>query len=170
MTIAGRFASAVHYMLVIGVAVGAAALLGHWVSWPLLTSALGPTAYVFAAHPSSVTARVRNATGGHAVAIGVGVGSLALFGLLHHPSVAVAGSPSLAQVGAAVLAVCATMLVLEVINLHHAPAAASTLLVATGSARPGKPLEGLVIGLAIVIIVGPLSSKVPWGADQPSPS
>lgn len=137
------------------------------VSWPFLTATLGPTAYVFAAHPRSEAARIRNAAFGHAVAIGAGVGALAAFGLWNHASINATGAPSLAQVGAAAVGTGVTVMVLELVGSHHAPAAATALLIATGLAKPGRPLAGLAVGLAIVLILGPLSGLVaPVQADD----
>ena len=64
---------------------GAVGIAGRWLAWPLLTSTVGPTAYVFAAHPHSEAARFRNALIGHGVAIACGLGALALFGLVAVP-------------------------------------------------------------------------------------
>lgn len=105
-------------LFVVGVA-------SRFIQWSLLTAALGPTLYVFLAHPDSETARLRAAVIGHAVG--------------------------------------ATLGILELTNTHHAPAASTALLVATGLARPGAPLYGLLIGLAGVIALGPLLGRVPLG-------
>jgi hypothetical protein len=152
---------AVRYLLLTGVVVGVVGAAGHWLAWPLITSTVGPTAYMFIAHPGSETSRVRNAVVGHAVAIGAGTGALVVFGLVHHPSVSTSGAPSFAQVAAAATAAGATVAVLELAGSHHAPAAATALLVATGLAKPGAPLIGLVLGLAIVIVLGPLIGRIP---------
>ncbi|MGH8922155.1 MAG: hypothetical protein ACRD0H_28095, partial [Actinomycetes bacterium] len=97
-------ATAVRYLLVIGVLVGAAGVAGRLLSWPVLTASLGPTAYVFAAHQGTETARLRNALIGHTVAVGAGLAALAVFGLVHHPSVSATGAPSLTQVAASAAA------------------------------------------------------------------
>ncbi|MGH9093458.1 MAG: HPP family protein, partial [Acidimicrobiales bacterium] len=165
--LARRVPTALRYMLMTGVLVGAVGVAGRFLAWPLLTSTVGPTAYVFAAHPRTATARFRNAAVGHGVAIGAGVGSLAAFGLLRHPSVSATGAPALSQVGAAALAAAVTMLCLELAGSHHAPAAATALLIATGLARPGAPLIGLVLGLAIVVAVGPLMGRIPVARPVP---
>lgn len=147
-------------LLLTGTAVAAAGAAGHWLAWPLLTSTIGPTAYMFAAHPDEEASRFRNALVGHAVAIAAGLAALAAFGLLHHRSVSATGAPDWAQVAAAAAAAGATVLLLELAGSHHAPAAATALLVATGLARPGPPLVGLVLGLAVVITLGPLLGRV----------
>ena len=157
----GRAALGLRYLLLTGALVGAVGLAGRWLAWPLLTSTVGPTAYVFAAHPHSEAARFRNALAGHGAAIGCGLGALAVFGLVRYPSISQTGSPSVAQVAAAVLCVGLTLFVLELAGSHHAPAAATALLITTGLAKPGAPLIGLVLGLAIVIALGPLIGRIP---------
>ena len=151
----------IRYLCLTGVLVGAVGVADRFLAWPLLTSTVGPSAYVFAAHPHSEAARFRNAVIGHSVAIACGLGALAAFGLVRVPSVSQAGSPSGAQVGAAALGVGLTVFFSELAGSHHAPAAATALLITTGLAKPGAPLIGLVLGLAIVIAFGPLIGRVP---------
>ncbi len=82
--------------------VGAVELAGRFLAWPLLTSTIGPTAYVFAAHPNSEAARFRNALAGHSVALGCGLAALTIYGVMRYPSISTTESPSLQQVAAAV--------------------------------------------------------------------
>jgi HPP family len=149
------------YLLFTGMLVGAVGVAGHYLAWPLLTSTIGPTAYVFAAHPRSDAARFWNAVAGHAVAIACGLGALFVFGLVRRPSASESIAPAWAQVAAAVVAVGLTVFLLELVGSHHAPSAATALLITTGLARPGAPLIGLVLGLAIVIALGPLIGRIP---------
>ncbi len=135
---------------------GASALGGTW-----LTAALGPTAYVLLAHPRSVTSRLRNAVVGHLSAVLVGLLALAVFGLWSAPSVVETHHESVAQVGAQGTAIALTLLALTVADAHHAPAGATTLLIASGIARPGPELVGLLVGLAIVLLLAPLLARLP---------
>jgi hypothetical protein len=137
-------------------ALGAPVVGGTW-----LTTTLGPTGYVLLAHPRSVTSRLRNALIGHGTAVLTGMAALAVFGLWSAPSVAETHQESLPQVGAQAVAVAATLFVLTVADAHHAPSGATALLIASGIARPGPPLVGLVIGLAIVLAVAPLLARLP---------
>ncbi len=156
-----RLTLGVRYLILTGVLVGAVGLAGRFLAWPLLTSTIGPTAYVFAAHPDTEAARFRNALAGHGVAFLCGFAALVAFGLTRYPSISTTGSPSLRQVGAAVTGVGVTVVLLELLGSHHAPAAATTLLITTGLAKPGAPLIGLAVGLAIVIALGPLVGRLP---------
>lgn len=156
-----RAGIALRYLLLTGVVVGVVGVVGHWLAWPLITSTVGPTAYVFVAHPGSEASRFRNALIGHAVAVGAGLGALVVFGLVHDPSVSSTRPPTIGQAAAAAAAAGVTVAVLEMAGCHHAPAAATALLLATGLAKPGAPLIGLVLGLAIVVVLGPLVGRVP---------
>ena len=153
------------YLLLTAALVGAVGIAGRYLAWPLLTSTVGPTAYIFAAHPRSEAARFRNALVGHGVAIVCGLGALAAFGLVRYPSISETGSPSATQVAAAVLGTGLTVFLLELAGSHHAPAAATALLITTGLAKPGAPLIGLVLGLAIVIALGPLFGRIPFAGS-----
>ena len=150
-----------------GLLVGVVGLAGRWLAWPLLTSTVGPTAYLFATHPRTEPARLRNAVIGHVVAMGVGLRTLSGVRARHHPSVSRVGTPSWRQVFASAIAVGSTMAVLELLHSHHAPAAATALLITTGLARPGAPLIGLVLGLAIVIALGPDLRRWPLHGRHP---
>jgi hypothetical protein len=152
--------------LLVAVGLAAVGTGGHFLGWPLLTSTLGPTGYVFAAHPDSETARMRNAITGHAAAVASGLFAVAVFGLWGYPSVARQGHSALPQVGAAAVAAGLTVLLLTVLRAHHAPAAATTLLIATGLAKPGIPLYGLLTGLAGIIILGPLLGRLPVARER----
>ena len=162
-TESSRWVAATRLLVLTGAVVGAVGVAGRFLSWPLLTSTVGPTAYVFAAHPASDAARVRNAWVGHAVAVAAGLAALAAFGLLHRPSVSASGAPSLRQAAAAACAAGITVAVLQLAGSHHAPAAATALLIATGLAKPGAPLIGLVLGLAVVLVCAPLLTRLPLG-------
>ena len=98
------------YLLLTGVLVGAVGIAGRYLAWPLLTSTVGPTAYVFAAHPGSEAARFRNALIGHAVAIACGLAALPSSDSSGTRRSAGPGRPPLAQVAAAVPGVGLTVL------------------------------------------------------------
>jgi hypothetical protein len=153
----------VRYLRLTGVVVGVVGVAGHSLAWPLITSTVGPTAYMFAADPELEPSRARTAVIGHTVALGAGLGALVAFGPLHHASVSTTETASFTQAAAAATAAGGTVAVLEVVGSHHAPAAATALLIATGLAKPGAPLIGLLLGLVIVITLGPLIGWAPLG-------
>lgn len=161
MNLSTRLRIGLRFLLLMAGLVGIVGIVGHLIAWPLLTTTVGPTAYVFVSNPLSEAARLRNALLGHGVAIGIGVGCFCAFGVGREPSVSALGMPTWEQVGASVLGVSVTLCVLELLRSHHAPAAATVLLLTTGLANPGRPLAGLILGLAITIVVGPLSGRLP---------
>ncbi len=154
--LAGALLAAVGLAGHVAGAFDARTLSGTW-----LTAALGPTAYVLLAHPRSVTSRLRNALVGHVSAILAGLLALAVFGLWTAPSIVETHHESVAQVGAQATAIALTLLALTVADAHHAPSGATALLVASGIARPGPELVGLLIGLALVLLLAPLLARFP---------
>lgn len=161
-----RLLLGLRFAVLVGVLIAAVGIAGHLArDTPLggtwLTTTLGPTAYVLVAHPRSVTSRLRNGLIGHAAGMAAGLGALAAFGLWHAPSVAETHSESFTRVLAQAAALGVTLLVLTVADAHHAPAGATTLLVASGIAAPGTPLLGLVVGLVIVLSLAPLLARLP---------
>lgn len=157
----GRLAFALRLGIIGGATIAGLGFADHYIAWPFLTSSLGPTAYTFIAHPGSPSSRFRNAAVGHTVGIGAGLAGLVTFGLWQAPSVAKLGHATFDQAAASGMAVAITLVLLHVLRAHHAPAAASAILVATGLARPGLPLYGLVLGLAALILIGPLLGRIP---------
>lgn len=151
---------------------GSAALLvvvgaiGQGVGWVMLTTTLGPTAYVLLAHPESEAARLRNSSLGHAMATACGLVCLALFDLWQHPSVVEQKRDTWPQIGAQALAVGLTLLLLELVEAQHPPAAATALLITSGITRPGPPLYGMLSGLALLIAGAALLA---WGSRRPGP-
>lgn len=139
---------------------GPVGVLARVLGLPLLTATLGPTIYLFAVHPKEQTSRWRNAAVGHGVALACGSVALAVFGLWSSPPASTAAAPPAVRIGALLLALALTVSLLELAHSHHAPAAATALLVASGLARPGAPLAGLVIGLAVTVCLGPLLSRL----------
>ncbi|MCV2458175.1 HPP family protein [Streptomyces sp. ICN988] len=95
--------------------------IGRPLGWVVLTTTLGPTAYLLLAHPDSLGARWRSAVLGHAAAVAAGLACLAVFGLWSHPSVAAQHHDSPRQIGAQALAVGLTLLLLHVLDAHHPP-------------------------------------------------
>lgn len=141
--------------------IGAAGGVGAAVGGTWLTTALGPTAYVLLAHPHTITSRLRNAVIGHCAAILAGLLALVVFGLCSAPSIIETHQENLPRIGAQALAVALTLLVLTLADAHHAPSGATSLLVASGIARPGPGLYGLLIGLAIVLLVATPLARLP---------
>ena len=152
---------AARYLCLTALLVGVVGLAGRWLAWPLLTSTVGPTAYLFAAHPRTEASATTEC--GHRPRCCRWTRPRCVRALrLGTPPISVQGGDAVvAQVLASAAAVGVTMSVLELLHSHHAPAAATALLITTGLAKPGSPLIGLVVGLAIVVTLGPLCARWP---------
>lgn len=136
-------------------------LADHFTTWPALTATLGPTAYFFFAHPGEEWSSVRNASIGHSVAIAAGLLGLWMAGSWHTAPVFLFQASTLPHVFAVTIAIAITLFVLNAIKVHHAPAAATAILVASGLAEPGKLLGGLTLGLAALFLLQLGLNQVP---------
>ncbi|MET8637629.1 HPP family protein [Streptomyces sp. NPDC004680] len=126
--------------------------VGQAIGWVLLTTTIGPTAYLLLVHPQSESARLRCCLLGHACATASGLVCLAAFGLWHHPSAIELHRDNWRQIAAQTLAVGMTILLLVLLNANHPPAASTALLIASGLARPGPPLYGMLTGLVLLFV------------------
>ena len=120
---------------------------------PLLFPSLGPTALLFFEQPLAAPSSPRNTLIGHLVAILAGAISLALFGLLDHPSVLTEGV-TLARTGAAVLSLALTGALLLLLRSSHPPTGATTLIVSLGLFHTPLEMAILMVGVVILTIVG----------------
>lgn len=135
--------------------------VGQGVGLVMLTTAVGPTAYILLAAPGNESTRLYNALLGHACATVCGLAFLAAFGLWNAPSVPARHHETWPQIGAQALAVGTTLLLLALLDAHHAPAATTALLITSGIARPGPPLYGMLAGLALLIAGAAVLARVP---------
>ncbi|MGF1471528.1 MAG: HPP family protein [Rubrobacteraceae bacterium] len=141
------------YMFVLGfIAISVNGLVAWAVSQPLLFPSLAPTVFVFFRSPLSKDACPRNVIFGHFVAIVIGLGALAAFGLYGDPSVLVEGT-TLVRVVAVALSLALTEAVLISLNTPHTPAATTTLLVSLGVLKSPGELISLVVGIALITVV-----------------
>ncbi|NHX34932.1 MULTISPECIES: HPP family protein [Halolamina] len=121
---------------------------------PFLFPSLGPSAYLLATAPDAPASRPRNVLGGHAV--GVVAGLLATH--LISPGLVVieplpAFSPGMFRLGAsAIVSVALTTGGMLATGYEHAPACATTLIVALGLLS--TPIEGAIVLAAVLLLVG----------------
>ncbi|WP_052489295.1 HPP family protein [Streptomyces sp. 150FB] len=156
-----RLRTGARLLVLSAVALAAVGAVGRGIGWILLTTTLGPTAYILLAHPDTEAAQVRSSVLGHTSAAACGLACLAAFGLWDDPSTAAHQSDNWRQICAQALAVGLTLFLLVVLKAHHPPAAATALLITSGIARPGPPLYGMLTGLAILITTAAVLSRVP---------
>jgi len=126
-----------------------------WVTGtPFIFPSLGPTAYLLATQPASPTCRPRRVVGGHAVGAVAGLAAVSLF----TPDVAVTGdlaafSPDGLRIAASgVVATGLTAGGMELTDLRHAPACATTLIVSLGLLSTALGV-GIIIA-AVSVLVG----------------
>lgn len=120
---------------------------------PLIFPSLGPTAYLFFENPLAPRASPRNTLVGHLVAVLAGAFSLAVFGLLDHPSILTEGVTH-ARVGAAVLSVSLTGALLLLIRASHPPAGATVLIVSLGLLQAPLEMVDLMVGVVVITVLG----------------
>lgn len=124
-------------------------LSGH----PFLFPSLGPSAYLLATRPTAPESTPRRVIGGHAIGL---VAGLCSYSLVAPELTLSALSTSLSVPGlrlgaAAVLAMVLTTAVMIATGLRHAPACATTLLVALGLLS--TLADGVIIMLAVCLLV-----------------
>jgi CBS domain-containing membrane protein len=125
---------------------------------PLLFPSLGPTAFLFFEYPLGAGASPRNTLIGHLVAVLAGALSLAIFGLLDHPSILQEGV-TLARIGAATLSMALTGAVLLLLKSSHPPAGASVLIVSLGLLQTPLEMIMLMSGVLLLTVVAWLINR-----------
>ncbi|CAA9490591.1 MAG: hypothetical protein AVDCRST_MAG12-2068 [uncultured Rubrobacteraceae bacterium] len=166
-----RVGEAVYAFVACLLALGLSGLAAYLAKQPLLFPSLGPTALLFFERPMAATSSPRNAVIGHAVAIGAGALSLALFGLLDNPSILVEDATP-ARAGAGAFSVALTGAVLLLLNASHPPTGATTLIVSLGFLQTPPEMAALMVGVVLLTVVGWLLNRaggVPmpvWGAKE----
>ncbi len=131
-----------------------AGVFGLAVGEPLLFPSLGPTAFL-QAEPEHPASRFYNTTVGHLVGLGAGLLAVWLLGAAHLPFVLAGGHLTSTRVWAAALAMALALLVNLLLHSEHAPAGATTLIVALGGFDPTLH-DALVVtgGVLLVGVVG----------------
>ncbi|HEU4697813.1 MAG TPA: HPP family protein [Gemmatimonadales bacterium] len=117
----------------------------------LLFPSLAPTAVLQAHAPAHPSARYYNIIVSHVVGMAAAFFAVWLFGVADAPSVFAAHAVSAGRVGAAVLAVALGTYLEMRLHAHHAPAAATTMLVALGS-FPATLHSALMIVVGVLVV------------------
>lgn len=153
------------------VTIGMLACMAHLAASPLVFPSLGPTAFLLFYKPLSPPASPRNTIIGHLIGALAGWVSLLIFGLVEVP-----GAPlqeiSWARMGAAALSIGVTIGLMELWDVPHPPAGATTMIVSLGLMshlwQLGVLMSAVValvaLGWAINHLVG-----IPYPVWAPSP-
>jgi hypothetical protein len=121
---------------------------------PWLLPSLGPTAYLIAEMPASPMNRFYNVVAGHLLGVVAGILAVWATGAAVAPVTLETGVLAAPRVWAAALAIVLTLAACLALRASHAPAAATTLLVALGSLRTPGDVLGLALGAAVMAAVG----------------
>lgn len=133
-------------------------IVGLLFQWPLLFPSLGPTVILFFERGQRPAAWPRNTIIAHAVAIGAGWISLALFGLLNEPEVLISGITQ-AHIAAAAFSVALTAFIKHLFHAPHPPAGATTMIISLGFFTTPYQLGAMVFSIILVTIFG-------WGVNR----
>src|SRR5436305_801583 len=146
-------------------AIGLSGTWAYLVKQPLVFPSLGATAFLIFETPMAEVGTPRNTIIGHSVGILAGAVALAIFGLLHAPSVYVSGI-TVGRVCAIALAVALTGGVLRVLRAAHPPAGATTIIVASGLLHTPRQMADVLVGVVLLTIAGWLLNR---GLGVPAP-
>jgi CBS domain-containing membrane protein len=159
------------YMLVnSGLAIAVMAGLALATKEPFAFPSLGPTAFLLFYQPLAPNAAPRSALLGHLIGVLCGYLALLTFGLLHTP-------PNLealtwGRVGALAMALGLTLSLMVWLGVPHAPAGATTLIVATGLLRTPLQLAVLMAAVVLLVVQGLVINRlagVPYPIWKPRP-
>ncbi|HLA80879.1 MAG TPA: HPP family protein [Thermoleophilia bacterium] len=157
MTVPQRFNVSTSVVAAVMVAVvGATTVLA---GQPWLFPSLGPTAYLIAVYPELPTSRLYNCFVGHLVGLGSGFAAVAIFNAWNAPIVPLE-DVTWPRMGAAAVAIGLTVFTNHLLRSGHPPAAATTLLVALGTFHTAWGAALVVIGVAILLVIGELLKLV----------
>jgi hypothetical protein len=132
----------------IGILAGIAAITKQ----PFVFPSLGPTAFLLFYAALGAQSAPRNVFCGHLIGVLAGYLALVIFGLTATP-------PNLSEVtapriGAVIVCLCITLSLMVWLNVPHAPAGATTLIVGLGLMRTPGQLTVLMVAVVLMIAQG----------------
>jgi len=160
-----RFILGLYLLINSGLTIGLLAALAAVTNQPFIFPSLGPTAFLLFFLPFNAQSAPKNVFFGHLVGVLAGFLALVIFGLTATP-------PNLEdvtwpRVGAAALCLSLTLAFMVWLNVPHAPAGATTLIVGLGLMRTPEQLLVLMAAVVLLIIQGWIINRlaglrVPW--------
>lgn len=148
-----------------GIAIAILAAIAALTDLPFVFPSLGPTAFMLFYAALSTQAAPRNVFCGHLIGVVAGFLALVLFGLTDVG--ANLEDVTWPRVGAVAVALCLTLSVMVWLGVPHAPAGATTLIVALGLMRTPWQLFILMVAVVLMIAQGLAINRlaglpVPW--------
>jgi CBS-domain-containing membrane protein len=138
---------------------------------PFVFPSLGPTAFLLFYGSSEAQSAPRNVFCGHLIGVLAGYLALLMFGLTTTP-------PNLSgitapRIGAATTCLCLTLSFMVWLNVPHAPAGATSMIVGLGLMRTPAQLTVLMIAVALLIGQGIVINRLamvpyPWWGPRPA--
>lgn len=119
---------------------------------PFVFPSLGPTAFILFFAAMSAQAAPRNVFFGHLIGVVAGFCALLIFGLTNIPANLDSTDP--ARIGAVAFALSLTLATMVWLGVPHAPAGATTLIVALGLLRTPQQLTILMAAVVLLIVQG----------------
>jgi CBS domain-containing membrane protein len=154
------------------VAIALVGLLATLTHQPWVFPSLGPTAYVIFAAPFAEESSPRNTVCGHAIGIVAGLLALTVFGLRDAAPDLEDLTPQ--RLGAVVVALALTLSVMTWLGVPHAPAGATTLIVALGLLHTPRHLALMMLSVIVMVVAGYAINRLHgdrppvWAPEEPS--
>ena len=168
-----RFILGLYVLINSAISIAILAGIAAMTDLPFVFPSLGPTAFILFYAALSTQAAPRNVFCGHLIGVVAGFLALALFGLTN--ANADLEDVTWGRVGAVSVALCLTLSLMVWLNVPHAPAGATTLIVALGLMRTPWQLFILMVAVVLMIVQGLAINRlagmaVPWWSPRPAPS
>jgi CBS domain-containing membrane protein len=157
-----------------GVAIAVMAGLAMATSQPFVFPSLGPTAFLLFYSPLAPNAAPRSCFFGHLIGVLAAYLSLVIFGLTDVAPDLYDITP--ARIGALALALAVTLSLMTWLDIPHAPAGATTLIVALGLLRTPEQLAILMAAVVLLTVQGFVINRLAglpyprWKPLAPSPT
>jgi CBS domain-containing membrane protein len=135
------------------VTIAVLAVMAHLAHSPLVFPSLGPTAFLLFYKPMAPQASPRNTIFGHLIGALAGWLSLLVFGLISVPGSGL-GNVTWDRMGAAALSIGLTIGLMELWNVPHPPAGATTLIVSLGLMPQFWQLGMLMLAVIALVALG----------------
>ena len=161
-----------YVLLTSAISIGILSSLAALTDQPFVFPSLGPTAFLLFYAAMGTQSAPRNVFCGHLLGVLAGYLALVLFGLTGvGPNLEDVTWP---RVGAVTVALCLTLSLMVWLKVPHAPAGATTLIVALGLMRTPGQLFVLMVAVVLMILQGLAINRLaglpyPLWAPQPTP-